>query len=123
LSLKSANNENNGADRAHGHTENDRRYLEENLSNLTGILEFCKARSVRVVLVTTPTYHTYYDNLDAGQLGEMHSTIDSLKQQYHIEYYDYLKDTRFVADDFWDGDHLSDVGAEKFTKILKGDIW
>jgi hypothetical protein len=53
----------------------------------------------------------------------MHSTIDSLKQQYHIEYYDYLKDTRFVADDFWDGDHLSDVGAEKFTKILKGDIW
>jgi lysophospholipase L1-like esterase len=81
-----------------------------------------RARSVLVLLVTTPTYHTYYDNLDAGQLGEMYSIIDSLKQQYHLEYYDYLKDTRFVADDFWDGDHLSDLGAAKFTKILNEDI-
>jgi hypothetical protein len=37
-------------------------------------------------------------------------------------YVDYLKDHRFEANDFYDSNHLSDVGAIKFTKILDNDI-
>ena len=33
-----------------------------------------------------------------------------------------LKDSRFEADDFFDSNHLSEVGAIKFTKILNHDI-
>jgi hypothetical protein len=123
LALKQNKMDIGGVKRAHDHTVYDWTYLPENLSNLTNILEFCKARSVKVVLITTPTYRTYYDNLDPNQLNKMYSLIDSLKQQYRFDYKDYLKDSRFVLDDFWeDCDHLSDVGATKFTKILNEDI-
>lgn len=36
---------------------------------------------------------------------------------------EYFGDTRFNDEDFYDGNHLSsDIGAIKFTKILKDDI-
>ena len=45
-----------------------------------------------------------------------------MTKEYNISYLDYMKDTRFNADDFHDSNHLSDVGATKFSKILKADI-
>lgn len=42
----------------------------------------------------------------------------------NVSAYDYFKDNRFVADDFYDGNHLtSDVGAVKFGNILREDIF
>lgn len=52
----------------------------------------------------------------------MYQIIDSMRQRYNLTYKDYLKDTRFTAEDFWDSDHLSDIGAEKFTRLLQTDI-
>ena len=52
----------------------------------------------------------------------MNELTHKFQQEYNLPYFDYLKDTRFVADDFYDSDHLSDVGAIKFTKFLDKDI-
>ncbi len=75
-----------------------------------------------MVLVTTPCWSSYYDNLDSRQLAKMYELTYRFQQEYGIPYYDYMKDPRFEADDFYDSNHLTDKGAIKFTKILNKDI-
>ena len=104
------------------HTPENWDYIEANYIHAKEIADFCKDRNVRLILVTTPCWHTYYDRLDAKQLSKIYALIGKLQKEYKLSYFDYLKDTRFVADDFFDSNHLSDVGAEKFTKILNEDL-
>jgi len=52
----------------------------------------------------------------------MYELTHKFVQENNLPYFDYLKDPRFKADDFYDSNHLSDVGAIKFTKILDKDI-
>lgn len=93
--------------------------LPYNLHYLCEIADFCKERSVELVLFTMPVFHTYSDHVDERQLAEMHRNIDWLRKKYNLSYVDWFNDSRFVSDDFYDSDHLSDVGAQKFTKILQ----
>lgn len=104
------------------HTIDDWTSMNENVNNLIIILKFCEERSIRAVLVTPPVWHSYYDNIDVKQFNKMNLIIDSLKRNYIFEYYDYFKDPHFNAEDFFDSNHLSDVGATKFTKILNENI-
>jgi len=69
--------------------------------------------------VTTPTYHTYSDNLNMQQLSLMNHLLDSFsKNNQNVYRVGYLKDKNFTKEDFYDGDHLRLQGAKKFTKIL-----
>lgn len=101
------------------HTAEDWSYLEENCFYLDKIVSYCKLRNIKLILITTPAWHTYYDNLDKRQLNKMYEVIRKIPE---VKYYDYLKDKRFVEDDFYDPDHLSDIGARKFTLILKSEV-
>lgn len=104
------------------HTATYRKYIGENIRHFEQIALFCKEHDIRLILVTTPTRPAYHNLLDTKQLTEMYEIIDSVKQRYNLTYKDYLKDPRFTAEDFWDSDHLSDIGAEKFTRLLQTDI-
>jgi len=104
------------------HTAKTWKYIEDNYSRLKEMAEFCKKHNTQLILITTPCWHSYYDKLDSKQLAKMYELIHKLKREYAIPYYDYLKDSRFAADDFYDSNHLSEIGAEKFTKILNKDI-
>ena len=52
----------------------------------------------------------------------MYELIHQFQKEFDVQYFDYLKDPRFVADDFYDNNHLSDIGSIKFTKIVNKDI-
>lgn len=104
------------------HTAKDWNNIEVNYSIIKEIAEFCKNRNILMVLITTPCWHTYYEDLDQKQLAKMYELTHHLQKEYNLPYFDYLKDSRFVADDFYDSNHLSEVGAEKFSKILNEDI-
>ena len=104
------------------HTIAGREYLEKNYSYMKEIAEFCKKRNIRLVLVTTPTWKNYYNNLDKKQLEEMYEITHKFQKEYDVSYFDYLKDSRFDADDFFNESHMSNIGAIKFTKILNEDI-
>ena len=108
---------------ANRHTAKEWDHLEENKGYFEKIAAFCKEHNIQLILITTPTWHAYYDRLDSKQLEKMYEIIEEMKQKYGLPYYDYLKDARFEADDFWDSDHLSDKGAEKFTRILQQDLF
>lgn len=101
------------------HTAENWNYLEENCLYLNKIISYCKSRHIKLILITTPTWHTYYEKLDKKQLKKMYEFIYKIPDAV---FYDYLKDKRFVEDDFYDADHLSDIGAQKFTLILKKEV-
>jgi len=89
---------------------------------MRNIALFCQNKGIRLILVTTPAWHDYYDKLDQEQLLKMYELTHKLQKEFNLPYLDYLKSPLFGEDDFFDADHLSDVGAEKFTKILNRDI-
>ena len=105
------------------HTVKDYSKLEDNRGFLNKIIALCKDKDINVILITTPTWHTYYNGLNKVQLAKMHEVIDKLlRNNEHVKYYDFLTDDRFVEDDFYDCDHLSNIGANKFSEILNSLI-
>ena len=100
------------------HTAPDAGMLEYNTAHLCRILDYCRERRLRTVLVTTPVWHGYHEALDSVQLGKMYDVVGTLAAMYGVEYYDFMCDVRFGENDFFDGDHLSTAGAAKFSKIL-----
>jgi len=105
-----------------GHTAIDWDAVPGHVDYLGRIAEYCKDRGVRLVLITTPTWHKYYEHLDDAQLERTYELVDSFSEKYELVYLDYLKDGRFNKDDFYDTDHLSTEGALKFSKILRKDL-
>jgi hypothetical protein len=98
--------------------------LKANLQALHSIIGLSKKHNVQLVFVTLPAYKTYVENLDSLQLN---NTIDTIKvianANTNCKYLNFLTDTSFTSNDFYDADHLNENGAQKFTykmfEILK----
>lgn len=104
------------------HTVKSWDYIDQKYTQMKELAEFCRSHNIQLVLITTPCWPSYYENLNSKQLSKMYELTYKFIQEYNLPYLDYLKDPRFEADDFYDSNHLSDVGAIKFTKILDKDI-
>jgi len=50
------------------------------------------------------------------------TTYDIVEKYENCSYVDYLADSDFSADDFYDGDHLNEQGARKLTKKLYSSL-
>ena len=85
--------------------------------------EFCKQRNIKLIFLTTPTYSTYRENLNANQLKKTFETINEFVNTHsNCYYFNWFEDKTFVAEDFFDADHLSDIGAKKLSKKLSQQI-
>ena len=101
----------------------DTNILAKNLFYLKDIIHKSAERNVIVILVTTPTYKTYYDNLDAIQSNIMKNECESLSTNYdNVMYIDLMDDKRFFEQDFCDADHLNEIGATKLTMLIQHSI-
>jgi hypothetical protein len=105
---------------------NDIKYkniLRDNKQTLNYIIAWCKNRNIRIVLLTPPAFKSYHQNLNKTQLNltiEIAEKIDS--NNNNCIYLNLLNDTSFVAKDFYDADHLSEIGAEKLSKLINEKI-
>jgi hypothetical protein len=98
-------------------------FYVKNTAILNSIYDFCNQRNIKLVLITTPTYYTYRENLDKIQLDKMNETINNFIEIHkEVVYLNYFECADFIAKDFYDADHLNEFGAEKFTKKLAKDI-
>ena len=104
------------------HSYTDTTYVHYNIEKLKEIIAFCKERNINLTLITTPTWHAYYENLNPAQLAEMYRIVERLQAEYNFDYYDFLKDKRFTSDDFINADHLNEDGAKKLTEMLLNTI-
>lgn len=94
--------------------------LSEGLLNMKRIAKACRDNQVRLIVVTTPCYKSYLEKVTVQGLKDMQTCVDTMRSVYsQLEYYNFLSDNRFVDDDFYNSSHLSTIGAEKFTKILR----
>lgn len=95
------------------------KFVMENKRYIEDIIVQCYKRNINVMLLITPTYRSYYDNLNIKQLDLLTDFCDSMSIKYNnTTFVDLLKDCRFVEDDFYDADHLNEVGALKLTSII-----
>jgi hypothetical protein len=105
-----------GITAAKRHLKKDDRFLEENIKILKSIIEFAKNKNVKVFLFTPPAYYTYVENLNRMQLIQTITTLIKIDNFYNnVAYLNFLEDSSFSAVDFYDADHLNEIGAKKFT--------
>lgn len=98
-------------------TVNDLNFrYQENLKHLSDMINIAKNKKIKIIFITIPCYPTYIDNLNKRQMDKMRNTMDSIKDNKEVYYFDMLDDARkFNLDDFSNGDHLSYKGAEKVS--------
>ncbi len=104
------------------HTAEDWTQVELRINQLKEIAQFCMRNNIQLVLITTPCWKSYTEKINKKQYMKMGEAITLIQNEYNVKYLNYLNDIRFEADDFYDSNHLSDVGAAKFSKILNKDI-
>lgn len=97
---------------------------QDAIAALVHTIEGLESKGIRVILFT-PTYHETYNEYfmerGSAMLENMKLNMDTLQQNYHIEYYDFSRDPEIVnqAELFFNSDHLGDCGRKVFsTKLL-----
>ncbi|MBE7442336.1 MAG: hypothetical protein HS119_07785 [Flavobacteriales bacterium] len=97
--------------------------FNNNQQILNTIIKWCKKQNIKVLLLTLPAYTTYRQNINLEQYGITIKTANKIASQYdNCIYVNLFDDTNFVAKDFRDADHLSEIGAEKLSKLIDKKI-
>lgn len=97
----------------------DAEIKDYNLANLEKMVELCKDNDVNLVFIVTPITEILliqYSNLD-----EVFSQYEQLAKKYDCEYYDFNLDKQrpkiySEKTSFYDNSHMSDSGADIFSK-------
>lgn len=101
-------------------------YLEifnDNVTILHAIIQWCNENNVKILLLTLPAFETYIHHLNLHQLNTTIKLTNEICSEYdNCTYENMLSDTNFVAIDFYDADHLSEIGAEKLSKRINNVI-
>ncbi|MBQ3432521.1 MAG: hypothetical protein IJG23_07035 [Clostridia bacterium] len=87
------------------------------------MIEFCRSKNIRAIMVTTPYTQEYCQEIkknDSQFLQEFYSLVNEISAQTNTQYLDYSADKRFRNNHalFIDSDHLNTQGAKQFTQIL-----
>ncbi|WP_400077630.1 hypothetical protein [Winogradskyella sp. R77965] len=97
--------------------------LEDNVKIFQQLIEWCQQRNIKVLLVTPPAYRSYTENLNKNQFNKMTQVGNDLNSKYNnCTYYNLLNHEGFMAEDFYDADHLNAKGAKKFSLIINSLI-
>jgi hypothetical protein len=104
------------------HSKDSTNY-NENFNTLNKIIALCKKNNVKVMLLTTPTFATYRENLNKKQLQiTLNAAQKMIATHDNCYYVNLFKDTSFIASDFYDADHLNELGAKKLSLLLNKKI-
>jgi len=104
---------------AQRHTAVNNQYFKQGVENLDSIIKFAQNNSIKIIIYTSPAYKSYIQNLSAAQLQQTINAIHSAASaNNNVTYFNLLTDTSFVAKDFFDADHLNELGAQKLTLKL-----
>lgn len=94
-------------------------HFKENLGYLQKIINWATERKIQVILFTSPAVESYRQNRDTNQVNQSYKVIEQLvKNNPLVSYHNFIDSPDFTADDFYDGDHLNEIGAKKFTFTL-----
>ncbi|MEO6670714.1 MAG: hypothetical protein ABIN36_14630 [Ferruginibacter sp.] len=98
------------------HTAANQSFVPANLETVRSIIEFAKTKNIQVLFFTSPAYKSYIENLDRDQLNNTIHYASVLAASYNnARYINLLNDRDFLIGDFFDADHLNEIGTKKLT--------
>ena len=100
------------------HTIKNSRFVDFNYQYVNRIAELCRQHNIKLIMVTLPCDSRYVELLDSSQLNLFFHNINKVKNDNQAEFHDFMNDPRFSSNDFFDSNHLSELGAKKITLIL-----
>lgn len=89
---------------------------------LERIASLLKEKNIKLVLVSPPHFWACFKDINLEQKTFLQDYVNSLKRKYNFQYINLEDDIRFEDQDFYNETHLSEFGAEKFTRILNDSI-
>jgi len=97
----------------------DANNISQNKKYMEMIILKSAERNVKVILVNLPLYKSYVHNQNKVLLNQQKEFCKNLAAKFgKVFYYDFSEDPRFVEDDFYDANHLNEVGAKKMSLVL-----
>ena len=96
-------------------------YYIRGSKHLTNNIAMLTEKGIDIVLVSPPHYWADFQP-NKKQLDYLRQFVTDLQQQYPIRYIDMQFDKDFEDKDYFNETHLSEIGAEKFTKKLNNLI-
>lgn len=80
------------------------------------IVYLAKEQGVKVIFFTTPLSQYYRGAIDQDLVNKTNLFMKSLvATNTNCQYFDFSWDKSFTDEDFYDGDHLNEIGAKKFS--------
>ena len=108
--------EESGVISAKRHFAEDHQYFKECKNELAEMLSICEENNIHLIMFTPPGYKSYRNLLDEKQLKMTVDTGEEFASQSEFcSYYNLLADSSFVEEDFYDADHLNEIGAKKLS--------
>jgi hypothetical protein len=91
---------------------------------LNRIIDLCREHHLKVVIISFPVTPEYLRHQNRVKYTKIFDTCSAIANRYSfVDYYNYSEDPRMKREDFYDSDHLIDMGAMKFSAILKKEVF
>jgi hypothetical protein len=95
----------------------------ENIETLKKIIQWSEKKNIKVLLLTPPAYETYREHIDNNQLKvTIESTKELCSEFNNCHYLNLFSNPNFISNDYYDADHLSEIGAEKLSRLINDYI-
>lgn len=92
--------------------------FNDNIARVQSIIDTCKKRGIKVVLLNMPVTSYFSEGVNQIKLKKIQETCNRIAyNNYNVSYLNLFKDKRFTNEDFFDSDHMHTDGAKKCSKI------
>lgn len=97
--------------------------IAQNKKYVDEIIKECKKRNIKVLLVNFPLYSSYRSLQKEEFLSIQKDFCKSFDEQYNnVSFFDFSDNDYFTEPDFYDANHLNEIGSKKFTLMLDSII-
>lgn len=118
-----------GKSAAKRHTKDDiysdkcQNIFNNNESILKKIIYWSEKRNIKILFVTPPAFETYRNSINVEQLDYTVDAITKITSEHNnLIYINLFNNETFIAKDFYDADHLSEIGAAKLSTLINDKL-
>lgn len=98
------------------HTAPNSKHVDANRRFLEQIAQLCSEKDIQLLVINPPLHPAYSERRDPDQVEVTDRVLQELVVRYpRMKVLDFSSAAGFGDGDFYDGDHLNEVGAEKLS--------
>ncbi|MBF6598611.1 MAG: hypothetical protein ITF98_10370 [Fermentimonas sp.] len=101
----------------------DKNNIIHNKKYVNDIIRECEKRNIKVLLINLPLYTSYRNSQKEEYLTIQKDFCISFDEQYdNVFFYDFSNIDYFTEHDYYDANHLNEIGSKKITLMLDSII-